>query len=157
MWLFRVFVVARRILYNMAFHGILVGKCQSFFGNSALVLPKHCKIRNLGDTSRKTWTFWRPLWSPWYYNIQYFLWFISERHKIATLYLKDAATLICWRGILCATFWPFGELETVPPFFEYLTFTAAMGKMKVRNCTTGELETVPPQGSILDPQKWYSF
>ena len=39
-----------------------------------------------------------------------------------------------------------------PSPFGFRRFTAAISKMKVRNCTTGELETVPPQGSIFDPQ-----
>ena len=54
-------------------------------------------------------------------------------------------------------FLPFWKLVSVPPFFKNLIFAVARSKMKVRNCTAGELFSVPPQGSISAPQKWYIF
>ena len=42
-------------------------------------------------------------------------------------------------------------LVSVPPFFENLILTAATSKMKVRNCTTEESFSVPPQESIFAP------
>ena len=104
--------------------------------------PKHCKNRDLRPRTPRT-----PLLNANGSVIEQL-----NRKKAPHFRTQQHIYIYMPENYFLYTFSPFWELVSLPPFFENLTFTAARSKMKVRNCTTAELFSVPPQGAFLPPQ-----
>ena len=76
---------------------------------------------------------------------------VTSQHIYIYIYIYLPESYFC--TTLKVGFW---KIISVPPFIENCISTAATSKMRARNCAIGELFSVPPQGCICAPQKWYS-